>query len=116
MTTLFNMTRDINGYNGFGLMPADDKQSTTLSANAAQSFVVPSNFPYWLAIFEIDPGLRVFVAHNTTATLPNSSFGSGVSDLNPTAWRVKAGDTLSFITPDASAYVVVPMYALAQGG
>lgn len=112
-STPFNMTRDINGFNGFGLVPAYDILSTTLTSEGGnQSFTVPGDKPNWIAIFSFDPGLRVFVALNTTATIPTSSFISDVSELNPTAWYVQNGDVLNFITPDTAAYVTVKLYTL----
>lgn len=113
MTTLFNLTRDINGYNGFGLPPADDKQATTLAQSVAQTFTVPSNFNVWLAIFSYDPGLRIFVAYNgNTAAVPGSSVASTTSELLPTARQLNGGTQISVITPDQAAYVQVSYYAI----
>lgn len=116
MTTLFNMIRDINGYNGFGLPFSDTGFQTTLAQNVAQPYTIPlsisANYSKYIAIFSFDPGLRIFVANNTTAEVPGSSFASTVSELNPTARLVKGGDVLSFITPDTAAYVNVKLYAI----
>lgn len=108
----FMLTRDINGFNGFGLDPSNYIEEVQLLANAEQHFTVSSQNAYWLAIFSYDPGLRIFVAYNNTAAVPTTTFASGVSDLNPTALRVKAGSKLSFITPDATAFTVVKFYGL----
>jgi hypothetical protein len=112
MTTKFAMTRDVNGYNGFGLIPAEDKYSTTLAATVAQTFTVPDNFQNWIAVFSFEPGSSVWVAHNTTATLPGGSVASSVSELNPTVWQVKGGDTISAISNNTTAEIGVKFYAL----
>jgi hypothetical protein len=114
MTTKFNMIRDINGYNGFGIPFADDKYSATIAQNVAQVLSVPSNFKNWLAIFCIEPGSRVWIANNHDATVPvGASFAATNSELNVPAKYVKSGDILSFITPDVTADVGVMFYALS---
>lgn len=124
MTTKFNMTRDINGYNGFGLDFTDTAYRTTLAASAEQHFTVPANMgmggngisttSQWIAIFVFTPGASVWVGHNLTATLPSGSF-SQVSnlELNPVARRVFGDDTLSFITLDANTQMEVLLYAIS---
>lgn len=116
MTTSLNMVRDMNGFNTFGLQFSDTGFQTTLAANVAQSFTVPtiSNVGQgnYLAIFSFDPGLRIFVARNATAVVPGGSFSSTVSELNPTSRFVIVGDVISFITPDTTAYVNVKLYAI----
>lgn len=111
-STKFSMTRDINGYNGFGLMPAYDKFSTTLLANTPQTFTVPNNFGRWLAIFMIEPGDSIWCALNDTAALPGGSVAATTSELNPTAWEVLGGSTISIITADTSDYVGIKFYVL----
>ena len=112
MSTLLNMGRDVQGYNAYAPFFAVDGQSTTLSANAAQNFTVPSNFENWIAVFSYEPGSNVWVANNTTAAVPSTSFAATVSQLNPAARWVNAGDVLSFITGDATALVGVSLYAI----
>ncbi len=112
MSQKFIMTRDINGFNGFGLRVCLDIWSVQLSANTEQHFTVPSNHKNWIAIFSYDPGLRVFVAVGQTAAVPGGSIGTGTSALNPTAKQVVLGDVISLITPDTSAFVTVELYAL----
>ena len=112
--TKFNMTRDINGYNGFGLVPANNIYGANLAQNVAQTLVtVPSTYKNWIAIFSVDPGLRIFAAYNTSATAYSGTAGSVTSELNPIAWQVKAGDTISVLTPDTACYVGVKLYALS---
>jgi hypothetical protein len=112
MSTRFGMIRDINGYNGFGLIFADDKYNTTLAAGVAQTLTIPSNAAKWLAILAYEPGGTVWVANNATAALPGGSMASATSELNPTARLVKAGDVLSFITSDTTLGIGITLYIL----
>lgn len=112
-STQFNMTRDINGYNGFGVLFPFDNFQTTLAANTEQHVTVPANYEKWIAIFSFSPGSNIWVANNATATVPGASFASNLSQLNPVARMVSADDVLSFITADStSPYVNVSFYAL----
>lgn len=113
-STMFSMIRDINGYNGFGLMFATDKKSATLTAvGGEKTITVPNNFNTWLAVFEIEPGAKIYIANNATAAVPaGSSFASTNSDLNPAGREVKGDDVLHFITSDVSADIVVVFYAI----
>jgi len=101
-STKFNLTKDIAGYNGFGIVFAEDGQATSLAANTEQHFTVPSNYPYWIAIFSYTPGSNIWVDGITTAVVPSTSFGATTAELNPSARAVKAGDVLSFITADTT--------------
>jgi hypothetical protein len=113
--TPFNMVRDINGFNGFGLVQTNNMWATTLVANAEQHFTVPPyvTLPYkhLLAIFTQSPGSSIFVAINATAALPGGSFSQVTAELNPGARLVNSGDVISVITPDASDYFEVLFYA-----
>jgi len=108
----FNLTRDINGYNGFGLMFSEDKFSVSLAATVEQHFTIPGNYDKWIAIFSFTPGSEVWVANNFTATLPSGALSSTYSELNPTARQVKAGDVISFIASGDNISVGVTLYAL----
>lgn len=123
MPTPFSMTRDINGYNGFGLAFTLDKYSVTLSTATDTSLTVPSGGPLgsgtstttnrYLAIFSYEPGANVWVALNATASGPaGASFATTTSELFPTARYVKSGDVIHFLTTDASAQVGVTFYVL----
>lgn len=103
MSTKLCMTRDINGYNAFGLIPTYDVYGASLTANAEQHVVVPSNFQYWLAVFTYSPGANVWVDFAGTATVPGGTVGLIQSVLNPAGRQVKAGSTISFITADATS-------------
>jgi len=122
--TPFSLTRDINGYNGFGLAFADDKYSATVAQSTDTTLTVPSSFPAgytrpyanarYLAIFSYEPGAQVWVANNETAAIPaGASFASTTSELNPSARVVAGDDVLHFYTADATgAAVGVIFYAL----
>lgn len=119
MATKFSMTRDINGYNGFGVKFSDINYQTTLVMNVAQSLTIPSSISMggasdsrWLAVFSYNPSAIVWVADGATATLPGPAFTSTASQLNPAAREVKGGDVLSFVTSDATANLGVSLYAL----
>lgn len=101
MSTKFLMTRDIGGYNGFGIMPTYDMQSGVLAATVTQSITVPDEYANWIAIFSYTPGSSIWVSFTTTAAAPAGAFGSTQSCLNPAGRAVKAGSTISFITNDA---------------
>ena len=111
--TSFNMTRDINGYNGFGLPFSINKYSAVINQNTDTTLVVPSFSSHYVTIFSYQPGSSVWVTINTTAAKPvGASFASVSSELNPVARYVSAGDTLHFLTGDTSAAVGVVFYAL----
>lgn len=123
MPTNFSMTRDVNGYNGFGLPFSIQKYSANLPQDIDTTVAVPLQNPMgstsstysnkYIAIFEYEPGASVFVANNQTAQVPaGSSFALTTSDMNPAARYVSAGDTLHFYTHDTNAYVTVLFYAL----
>lgn len=104
--TKFSMTRDINGYNGFGVPFTLTARSAILTATVEQHFTVPSNYPFWIAIFSYSPGAAVWVDGITTAAAPTGAFAATTSELNPAARYVKAGDVLSFITADITSPAV----------
>lgn len=115
MTVQFNMTRDINGYNGFGLPFSDQSYNTTLAADAEQTLTVPytqiAGMSGQIAVFSFAPGASVWVSLNATATSPSSSFAQTDSELNPAARLVQGGDILHFITSDVSDQIGVSFYA-----
>src|ERR1700683_4134032 len=95
MTTKFILTRDINGYNGFGLPFTDTAYSATLTSDTDTTLTVPSTNPLGgnsyegfskavlIAIFSYDPGTSIWVARNVTASIPlGSTFLATSSELN----------------------------------
>lgn len=117
MSTKFNMTKDVAGYNGFGVKFASDGYSGVLATGVAQSVTVPSNYPNWLAVFSYTPGSNIWVDNVTTAAVPAGAFSATTADLNPSARQVSAGQTLSFKTSDTtSPQVKVSFYVVAEFG
>ena len=104
--TKFLMTRDIAGYNGFGVTFTLNAKSAVLVAGVAQNFTVPDEYPNWIAIFSFSPGASVWVDGITTAVAPTGAFANTTSELNPAARLVKAGDVISFITSDITSPAV----------
>lgn len=133
MATAFNMTKDIGGYNGFGLQPTDTAYSATLAVSTDTTLTIPSNselggpayydatvlsssaagHPRLLAIIVSDPGQSVWVAKNTAAAAPaGATFAATASALNPAAYEVKGGDVLHFLCATANVSVSVRLYWL----
>ena len=114
--TKFNLTRDINGYNGFGIPFSLDGYSAILAAGAEQHVSVPNTYPNWIAIFSYTPGSNIWVDGITTAVAPTGAFAATTARLNPSARFVQADDVLSFITSDVTSpqveveFLVVPPY------
>jgi hypothetical protein len=119
MATKFSMTRDINGYNGFGRKFSDTCYQINLASGVEKHFTVPSNpdaiYSKYLAIMSFYPsssGTAIWVANNDTATLPSGNFTATTCEANPVAMYVEAGDVLSFITNSTTAEVGVAFYAV----
>lgn len=110
-TTKFNMTKDIGGYNGFGLTKSNVIHGVLLAQNVAQSFTLPTDSAMYAVVFSIQPGANVFVNDTTTATAYTGTIGLRTSELNPMCRQYKKGTTISMITPDSSgAYVEAAIY------
>ena len=117
MPTKLNLTRDVAGYNAFGLVPSLDSYAGVLAATVAQTITVPSEYPNYLAVFSFTPGANVFVNFVTTAVTPPGAIGANLNELNPAGRKVSKGSTISFITPDAAgAYVSVLFYVVPEFG
>ena len=125
MATKFALTRDINGYNGFGLKFTDTAYSATPTINTDTTLTVPDHStlggaaytqeaqPTLIAIFSYDPGEAVWVALNTTAAVPaGATFAATASELNPSARQVVGGDVLHFFTAAANVAISVSFYWL----
>lgn len=122
--TKFWMTRDINGFNGFGLPFSNINYSVTLTASTDTTLTIPENTdfggnqPYgsnkWLAIFEYDPGTSTWIANGATASNPaGSTFAATTSQLNPAARIVTGGDILHFYSTGTGVNVSVELYSLS---
>lgn len=111
--TQFNMVRDINGYNGFGLPFTINKYNANLATNTDTTLTVPSFAKGYVAIFAYQPGASVWVTINATAAKPvGATFAATTSELNPVARYVAAADVIHVLTGDTSAMVSVTLYAL----
>lgn len=110
--TLFNLTRDINGYNGFGLLFSNRNFIGIVEEDTPQSITVPTDYEYCIAIFSYESGTSVYVANNDTAEIPTGSFSSTTSQQNPAARLVKSGDVLSITTSSTTAEVGVYFYGI----
>lgn len=127
MATKFALTRDINGYNGFGIQFSDTNYSATLATGTDTTLTVPSLSPpggtsyaananpVLIALFEYDSGTSVWVSLNAAASTPvGSSFAATSSQLNPSARQVKGGDVLHFKTAGTGVNVSVAFYWIGQ--
>lgn len=114
MTTLFNMARDINGYNSFITDPPDAVFGIILASNVHKEITIPSDASFYVAIFSYGQGTNTWVAYNQTAQIPNVTFQNLGSELLPTGYKVKAGNSLSFVTEETNATMSVKFYAIQQ--
>jgi len=128
MATQFQMSKDINGVNAFGLVFTDTAYSATLNTTTDTTLTIPSiaaqggasyeglntkSKPRILAVFTFSPNAEVWVANNTTAAVPaGATFAATSSELNPAAREVKGGDVLHFYTAGTSVSVSVLLYWL----
>lgn len=88
----------------------------TLTANNAQAVTLPtSTNNSYQVMFEYASNANVFVGLNATATVPapNTQETGSQIEFKPAKRFVRGGDTLSLITPDATAYVGISLRALA---
>ena len=113
ISTKFNMTRDIAGYNGFGVMFPQDGESAVLANGVEQHITVPKNYPNWLAVFSYTPGANIWVDGTTTAVAPSGAFSATTAELNPSARFVTAGQVISFITSDTTSPMVKCSFFIA---
>lgn len=113
--TPFNMTRDINGFNGFGLPFSNKAYSALLLADDEITLTVPetgnANYPNLFALFTFQAGSFVWVALNASATRPLGAFSQTNSEQNPQGRYVKSGDVLHFITANDQVEMGVIFYA-----
>jgi len=114
--TRFSMTRDINGYNGFGLPASTINQSMVLAATVEQHITVPESQGYWIAVLSYTPGVNIWVDNIGTSVVPTGAASATTAMLNPAGLYVKGGSELSFITSDVTSpqvsvrYYVAPPY------
>lgn len=113
MSTLLDFGRDVQGYNSYAPPFAADNFKVTLASGVAQQFTVPSNFKNWIIAFSPQIGTNIWVARNTTATLPSGTITATSSTQNPGARQALGGDTVSMITNSTTSDVGVSLYAIS---
>lgn len=86
-----------------------------LATNIPQSWTVPGEpEQYFQAYFEYNCNSNVFVCQNGTAAAPASGTQTTqqYNEFKPKKRYVRGGDVLSFMTPDAAAYMGVSLRQL----
>ena len=79
-----------------------------LAANTVQTWTVPGSIgSQYQAYFEYASNSNVFICNNGTATVPGdgAQTSQAYNEFKPKKRYVNAGDVLSLITPDSTAYV-----------
>ena len=109
MATLYNINKNLYGWNGFASPFCDTIFSSALAANTDTSIAVPLNASpgmapaqqvnnTFLAVFSYQSGSVVYVAKNVAAAAPaGAPFAASHSEINPPAKIVKAGDTIHML-------------------
>jgi hypothetical protein len=111
MATQYLLTKDLAGYNGFGLKPTDTVYSASVTSATDTTLTVPAvsqlgtsystKNARLLAIITIDPAATVWFALNNIAGVPaGATFASTNSELInpffPVGYEVSVGDVLHF--------------------
>jgi hypothetical protein len=109
--TIFTIAKDNNGFPSYGITFTGDNTQVNLSVGVAQSFTLPTTYPFYMVIFNYTPGTDVWVSPTTVATVAPGTFTSTTSQLSPMERVVPGGTTLSFITSSANSEVGVSWYA-----
>ena len=123
MPTKLALTRDINGFNAYGLKPSDFNISVTLTASTDTTYTIPgtdatggSNYQtkaLWLGIFYVTPGSEVWAAVNHAASAPaGDTFALSNSFGDPAAIEFQEGDVLHCFTTQTGVSVSVRFYSL----
>ena len=110
MTTLWN-----SNFENKTIPFSDTTVRLALATNTVQTFTVPgTNKDKFQAVFSYICTANVFIGYNFTPTVPPAGLqeSTGIEEFRPDCRYVKGGDVLSFITPDASAYVGVSLLSI----
>lgn len=96
---------------------SDVDEQFALATNTAQTYTVPGNSTqYFTVLFGKSSTSNIFVGKNNTAAIPAAGTKTNlqyVEFINPGEKRyVVGGDVLSFITPDASAYIGISVRSI----
>ncbi len=122
LDTLTNNAIIAKAQDDFSAIFADIKYNVTLASGVAQQITVPNDLGLGiqgkknalvLALIKIVVGKTVWVARNTTATLPSGTISLCDEELiSPVMCRAVYGnDTLSFITSETNAALWVGFYS-----
>lgn len=112
MSTQYQISRDISGATcgtNSALPFAVNGFDGALAANVAQSVTVPGNYKHWIAVIGIQANTTVYIDGITTAAVPSGVFAASTVEIIPVIGltrEVIAGQTLSFITAEASGAIV----------
>jgi hypothetical protein len=94
---------------------SDTCSRMALATGVVQTYTVPgTNSQKYRAIISYICTANVFVGYNATPTTPGAGLivNTGNIEFRPDVRFVKGGDVLSFLTPDANAYVGLSLLAL----
>ena len=106
------IARDTTGAVTYGRKQAAYSHRVVLQADTEHTHTVNSYDQEYLAIFSYAPGSSVFVGVNETATVPTTTADDSTAEGLPTAYDVKQGDVISFITSETDVWVTVAFYNL----
>jgi hypothetical protein len=124
MALPLHIVRDIQGFMTTGGQTARNFPNIVsrfeLTANSVFTITVPtSQGTTLIAYFSFNKAADVFVQGSASPTLafPAGTADSNVSELNPIARVVTAGQTLQFLTSSSAVYVTISYYegAFVQG-
>lgn len=111
MSTPMSMQVDIRGVCNYGLSISQDSYSVTMPVSTVKTFTTPSTYSKWSAVINYDSGITVWMSVNDTSpSLPTGTVTKVNSMIPPSVLTVNAGDTLSFITDEASCELNVAFY------
>ncbi len=94
---------------------SDECAQIALATNVAQTYTVPgTGAQKYSCLISLNSNANVFCCQNDTATVPPAGTNTTTKRLEfrPFKRYVIGGDVLSFITPDAVAYVGVSLRAI----
>lgn len=108
-----NFQKDVQGFNSFSPVQADQKYSATLASSGNSTITVPSTDENWVAAFSFAPGATMWVSVGGTAAAPaGATFASTTSELNPGSRKVKAGDVIDILNSGTASEVGVVLYVV----
>lgn len=98
---------------------SDTDFQLSLTANVVQTITIPgSNTHKYTILFGTSSNANIFAGYNVAATVPaanTTTTTQGIEFITPDCARyVIGGDTVSFITPDATAFLGVSVRSIAN--